>query len=149
MGYICMSQGVKVRAALATAITRKAISLTEISAENTADVVGFMANDLGKVYDGMQVRLRHAARPLLHTARLLACSLARLRSAHTRAALLAGVPLPLDGAVRGGRHHRAPRDARRHLGAARARHRGRHHLPAVLLRLADRPEQVHQRRQRQ
>jgi ATP-binding cassette, subfamily C (CFTR/MRP), member 1 len=57
MGYISMSSGIKVRAALGTAISRRAITMSHISAEHTADVVGFMANDLGKVYDGVLVRI--------------------------------------------------------------------------------------------
>ena len=55
MGFICMNSGVKVRAALTTAITRKAIGLGYISADNASRVVSFMANDINKIYDGMQV----------------------------------------------------------------------------------------------
>ena len=54
MGFICMNSGVKVRAALTTAITRKAIGLGYISADNASRVVSFMANDINKIYDGMQ-----------------------------------------------------------------------------------------------
>jgi ATP-binding cassette, subfamily C (CFTR/MRP), member 1 len=56
MGFICMDAGVKVRAALTTAITRKAINLSHVSAENASAIVGFMANDITKVYEGMLVR---------------------------------------------------------------------------------------------
>ena len=56
MGFICMNSGVKVRAALTTAITRKAIGLGYISADNASRVVSFMANDINKIYDGMQAR---------------------------------------------------------------------------------------------
>lgn len=53
-----MNSGVKVRAALTTAITRKAIGLGYISADNASRVVSFMANDINKIYDGMQVGAR-------------------------------------------------------------------------------------------
>lgn len=76
MGFICMTSAVKVRAALSTAISRKAILLNHISAEDTAAVVGFMANDLGKVYDGMLVRRPPPCSP---TAKgMTACSCAPL-----------------------------------------------------------------------
>ena len=55
MGFICVNSGIKVRAALTTAILRKAIGLGHISADNASRVVSFMANDINKVYDGMQV----------------------------------------------------------------------------------------------
>lgn len=61
MGFICMNSGVKVRAALTTAITRKAIGLGYISADNASRVVSFMANDINKIYDGMQVWAVRAA----------------------------------------------------------------------------------------
>jgi hypothetical protein len=56
MGYICVTTGVKVRAALLTAVTRKAISLAEVSGDAASDIVGFVAGDIRKVYDGMQAR---------------------------------------------------------------------------------------------
>lgn len=56
MGYICMNTGVKVRSVLLTAVTRKAIYLSKVSVETSADIVNFVANDIGKVYDGLQVR---------------------------------------------------------------------------------------------
>lgn len=58
MGFICVHSGIKVRAALTTAIVRKAIGLGHISADNASKVVSFMANDINKVYDGMQVLFR-------------------------------------------------------------------------------------------
>jgi hypothetical protein len=56
MGYISVTTGVKVRAALLMAVTRKAISLAEVSGDTASDIVGFVAGDIRKVYDGMQVR---------------------------------------------------------------------------------------------
>jgi hypothetical protein len=73
MGYICMYVGVKVRATLLTTVTRKAIFMSKVSPETAGDIVGFVANDIGKVYDGMQVlkplpwqacNLRHPPPPL-------------------------------------------------------------------------------------
>lgn len=54
MGYICMTSGIKVRAALITAVTRKAIFLSSVDVDTSSDIVNFVANDIGKVYDGMQ-----------------------------------------------------------------------------------------------
>ena len=52
MGYIAVAQGVKVRAALLTAITRKAIFMAEVSSEQSADIVNFVSSDIRKIYDG-------------------------------------------------------------------------------------------------
>jgi len=56
MGYACMAAGVKVRAVLLTAVTRKALAAAKVSAADAGNVVSLVANDVGKVYDGMQVR---------------------------------------------------------------------------------------------
>ena len=55
MGYLCVESGLKVRTALSNAICRKAFAMAHIHAEDAADVVNFMASDLMKVYNGMQV----------------------------------------------------------------------------------------------
>jgi hypothetical protein len=56
MGYVCMNVGVKVRAALLTAVARKALHMGRLSGESASDVVNAVATDVGKVYDGLQVR---------------------------------------------------------------------------------------------
>ena len=48
-----MNTGVKVRAALLTAVSRKAFYMPTVSVEAASDIVGFVANDIGKVYDGI------------------------------------------------------------------------------------------------
>jgi hypothetical protein len=60
MGYLCVASGLQVRTALSNAICRKAFAMAHIHAEDAADVVSFMASDLMKVYNGMQVRQRGA-----------------------------------------------------------------------------------------
>jgi hypothetical protein len=55
MGYIAVAQGVKVRASILTAVTRKAIFMSEVTSEQTADIVNFVSSDIRKIYDGMQV----------------------------------------------------------------------------------------------
>ena len=58
MGYVCMNVGVKVRSALLTAVARKALHMGHLSSETAGDVVAAVATDVGKVYDGLQVRGR-------------------------------------------------------------------------------------------
>ncbi|GIL86269.1 hypothetical protein Vretimale_13733 [Volvox reticuliferus] len=52
MGYICMSVGIRARAALVQAVTHKAFRLNSVRADQSAAIVNFVSSDIQKIYDG-------------------------------------------------------------------------------------------------
>ncbi|KAG2426904.1 hypothetical protein HXX76_012691 [Chlamydomonas incerta] len=52
MGYICMTVGIRARAALVQAVTHKAFRLNTVRADQSASIVNFVASDIQKIYDG-------------------------------------------------------------------------------------------------
>jgi ATP-binding cassette, subfamily C (CFTR/MRP), member 1 len=56
MSFGCMSVGVAVRSALVNAICRKSFAMASITKEDSSDCVSFVASDIQKVFDGIQVR---------------------------------------------------------------------------------------------
>jgi ATP-binding cassette, subfamily C (CFTR/MRP), member 1 len=55
MSFGCMSVGVAVRSALVNAICRKSFAMASITKEDSSDCVSFVASDIQKVFDGIQV----------------------------------------------------------------------------------------------
>ena len=89
MGFACMSVGVKVRAALLTAVTRKALHMGRLGGDTAGDVVSAVATDVGKVYDGLQVRCKHCGSTFQ-----LACTTLRLQSLPKCTSLLSSAHAP-------------------------------------------------------
>lgn len=54
MGFGVLNIGIKVRAALITAITRKCYSMATLTKEVNAQAVAFVANDINKIFEGIQ-----------------------------------------------------------------------------------------------
>ncbi|PNH10694.1 Multidrug resistance-associated protein 1 [Tetrabaena socialis] len=52
MGFICMTVGIRVRAALVQCVTNKAFRLTTVRADQSAAIVNFVSSDIQKIYDG-------------------------------------------------------------------------------------------------
>ncbi|GLI68304.1 hypothetical protein VaNZ11_012665 [Volvox africanus] len=52
MGYICMSVGIRARAALVQAVTHKSFRLNSVRADQSAAIVNFVSSDIQKIYDG-------------------------------------------------------------------------------------------------
>ncbi|KXZ44762.1 hypothetical protein GPECTOR_62g877 [Gonium pectorale] len=52
MGYICMTVGIRARAALVQAVTHKAFRLNTVRADQSAAIVNFVSSDIQKIYDG-------------------------------------------------------------------------------------------------
>ena len=55
MSFGCMQVGVKSRAALLNAICRKSFAMSSITKKDASDCVSFVASDLQKVFEGIQV----------------------------------------------------------------------------------------------
>jgi len=54
MGFGVLNVGIRVRAALITAITRKCYSMAAMTKEVNAQAVAFVANDINKIFEGVQ-----------------------------------------------------------------------------------------------
>jgi ATP-binding cassette, subfamily C (CFTR/MRP), member 1 len=54
MGDICLRVGIKIRAALVSAVAKKAFTMASVTQELSADIISFVASDIHKVYDGIQ-----------------------------------------------------------------------------------------------
>ena len=52
MGYGCMTVGIRIRAALCSAVCKKCFNMATISKDMAADAVSFMASDISKIFDG-------------------------------------------------------------------------------------------------
>jgi hypothetical protein len=50
MGDICLRVGIKMRAALVSAVAKKAFTMASVKKELTADIVAFVASDIHKVF---------------------------------------------------------------------------------------------------
>ena len=55
MAFGCLQCGIKARGALLNAVCQKSFRLNSIEQDRAADVVSFVASDINKVFDGMQV----------------------------------------------------------------------------------------------
>ena len=54
MGYGVLNVGIRVRAALITAVSRKCYSMASMTKETNAQAVAFVANDINKIFEGIQ-----------------------------------------------------------------------------------------------
>jgi hypothetical protein len=54
MGYGCVSVGVRIRAALCSAVCKKCFNMATINKDMASDAVSFMASDISKIFDGCQ-----------------------------------------------------------------------------------------------
>lgn len=54
MGYGVLNVGIRVRAALITAVARKCYSMASMTKETNAQAVAFVANDINKIFEGIQ-----------------------------------------------------------------------------------------------
>jgi hypothetical protein len=52
MGFGCMTVGIRMRAALCSAVCKKCFNMATISKDMAADAVSFMASDISKIFDG-------------------------------------------------------------------------------------------------
>lgn len=54
MAYGVLQVGIRARAALTTAVARKCYGMAHLTKETAADAVGFVANDINKIFEGIQ-----------------------------------------------------------------------------------------------
>ncbi len=54
MAFGCLRTGIRVRAALTTMIARKCYGMAHLTKDTAAEAVGFVANDINKVFEGIQ-----------------------------------------------------------------------------------------------
>ncbi|KAI8468106.1 MAG: hypothetical protein J3K34DRAFT_479395 [Monoraphidium minutum] len=54
MSFGCLTVGIRARAALTTAVARKCYNMAHITAETASEAVAFVANDINKIFQGMQ-----------------------------------------------------------------------------------------------
>lgn len=52
MGYGCLTVGIRARAALTTMVARKCYGMAHLTKETAAEAVGFVANDINKIFEG-------------------------------------------------------------------------------------------------
>lgn len=54
MTFGCLQVGIRARAALTTAVANKCYSMAHLTKETAADAVGFVAQDISKIFEGIQ-----------------------------------------------------------------------------------------------
>lgn len=54
MAFGCLNVGIRARAALTTMIARKCYGMAHLTKETAAEAVSFVANDINKVFEGIQ-----------------------------------------------------------------------------------------------
>jgi hypothetical protein len=54
MAYGCLTVGIRCKAALTTAIARKCYNMAHLTKDTAAEAVGFVASDIGKIFEGIQ-----------------------------------------------------------------------------------------------
>ncbi|KIZ01660.1 ABC transporter, multidrug resistance associated protein [Monoraphidium neglectum] len=54
MSYGCLGVGIRARAALTTAVARKCYGMAHLTKDTAAEAVSFVANDINKIFQGMQ-----------------------------------------------------------------------------------------------
>ena len=54
MAFGCLQVGIRCRAALTTTVARKCYSMAHLNKETAAEAVSFVANDINKIFDGIQ-----------------------------------------------------------------------------------------------
>jgi hypothetical protein len=50
MAFGCLGVGIRARAALTTMVARKSLGMAHLTKETAAEAVGFVANDINKVF---------------------------------------------------------------------------------------------------
>ncbi len=54
MAFGCLNVGIRCKAALTTAIARKCYNMAHLNKDTAAEVVSFVASDIGKIFEGIQ-----------------------------------------------------------------------------------------------
>lgn len=53
MAFGCLSVGIRIRAALTTAVARKCYGMAHLTPDTAAEAVGFVAKDINKIFEGV------------------------------------------------------------------------------------------------
>jgi ATP-binding cassette subfamily C (CFTR/MRP) protein 1 len=54
LSFVSIKTGIRVRAALTSSVARKCLNMANLNKETASEAVNFVANDINKIFEGIQ-----------------------------------------------------------------------------------------------